>query len=205
MVQIFKKALLLSRVKGGAGNVVNLVSSDCQKVADAATNLHYLWSALVEITAIMVIAFVELGYSAAPALGLIIILLPIQIYLGILKSRIGMKHTTTTSTRVHIMSEILNSIKLIKFYAWEKPFYDRITDIRKNELKLLRRNLVVNAINFMFVFSVPPCASLLALVTYWKTGNEIDPVIGFTIVSVFNTLRYPLLMAPLAVNNASGN
>jgi hypothetical protein len=32
MVQIFKKSLVLSRIKGGAGNVVNLVSNDCQKV-----------------------------------------------------------------------------------------------------------------------------------------------------------------------------
>ena len=32
MVQIFKKSLVLSRIKGGAGDVVNLVSNDCQKV-----------------------------------------------------------------------------------------------------------------------------------------------------------------------------
>ena len=57
----------------------------------------------------------------------------------------------------------------------------------------------------MVVFSVPVIVALLALLTYWKTGNVIDPVIGFTIVSVFNTLRYPLLMAPLAVNSTSGN
>lgn len=32
MVQIFKKSLVLARIKGGAGDVVNLVSNDCQKV-----------------------------------------------------------------------------------------------------------------------------------------------------------------------------
>jgi len=49
MVQIYKKSLVLARIKGGAGDVVNLVSNDCTKVADACTNLQYLWSAVLEI------------------------------------------------------------------------------------------------------------------------------------------------------------
>lgn len=50
MVQIYKKALVLSRLKGGAGDIVNLVSNDCQKVSDACTNLQYLWSAVLEVS-----------------------------------------------------------------------------------------------------------------------------------------------------------
>ena len=50
MVQIYKKSLVLARIKGGAGDIVNLVSNDCQKVADACTNLQYLWSAVLEVS-----------------------------------------------------------------------------------------------------------------------------------------------------------
>ena len=152
----------------------------------------------------MVISFVELGYSAAPALVIILLLLPLQIYLASLKSRIGFQITKITSKRVQIMSEILSAIRLIKFYAWELPFYEQIEEIRKEELRLLRNNLIANAVNFMCVFCVPVLTALFALLTYWLTGNKISPVIGFTVVSVFNTLRYPLLMAPLAINSASG-
>jgi ABC-type multidrug transport system fused ATPase/permease subunit len=204
MVQIFKKSLVLARIKGGAGNIVNLVSNDCAKIGDACTNVHYLWSAVVEVTLIMMLAFYELGYSACPALGVILLLIPLQLYLGGFKSKTGYQNTMTTSKRVHIMSEILSAIKLIKFYAWEQPFHDRICEIRKKELSLLRKNLFANAVNFMVVFCVPVVVALLSLMTYWKTGNKIDSVIGFTLVSVFNTLRYPLLMAPLAVNSTSG-
>jgi ABC-type multidrug transport system fused ATPase/permease subunit len=204
MVQIFKKALVLARLKGGAGDIVNLVSNDCQKIADACTNLQYLWSALLEVTAIMTIAFVELSYSAVPALVIILILFPVQIYLGRLKSKTGFEYTMLTSRRVHIMSEILTAIKLIKFYAWELPFFDRVVEIRKREMELLKKNLIANSFNFMLVFCIPVLVALFALLVYWKTGHDINPVIGFTTVSVFNTLRYPLLMAPLAINSASG-
>jgi len=102
------------------------------------------------------------------------------------------------------MSEILTAIKLIKFYAWEIPFYDRICEKRKRELELLKQNLIANSVNFAVVFSVPVLVALFALLTYWKVHGAVDSVTGFTVVSVFNTFRYPLLMAPLAVNSASG-
>ena len=136
-------------------------------------------------------------------MGVILLLLPVQIYLGWFKSKTGFENTMTTSKRVHIMSEILTAIKLIKFYAWEMPFYERIVAIRQTELSLLRKNLIANAVNFMLVFCVPVLCVLFSLLTYWLTGNQVTPVIGFTIVSVYNTLRYPLLMAPLAINSLS--
>lgn len=142
--------------------------------------------------------------SAVPALIIILFMIPIQLYLGYFKSKVGFENTMTTSKRVHVMSEILTAIKLIKFYAWEVPFYDRICSIRKKELELLRKNLIANAINFMIVFCVPVICVLSSLTTYWLiNGVSVDSVIGFAILSVFNTLRYPLLMAPLAINSLS--
>ena len=90
--------------------------------------------------AIIIISGIEIGVSSLPALGVILSLLPVQIYLGRFKSKTGFDNTMTTSKRVHIMSEILTAIKLIKFYAWEMPFYERIVAIRQTELSLLRKN-----------------------------------------------------------------
>ena len=142
--------------------------------------------------------------SAVPSLIIILSLVPIQLFLGYKKSQIGFENTMTTSKRVHIMSEILTAIKLIKFYAWELPFYDRICAIRRKELDLLKKNLIANSVNFMLVFCIPVLCNLSALLTYWLINDvSVDSVVGFTIVSVFNTLRYPLLMAPLAINSFS--
>lgn len=205
MVQIYKKCLLLARVRGGSGDLVNLVVNDVGKIGDACTNCHYLWSAWIEVAIIMTLSFIELGYSAFPALGIIIILAPIQIYLAKIKSRSGYQTSLLMSKRVHLISEILSAIKLIKFHAWEKPFQNRISKIREEELNTLRTNFIVNCVNFTAVFCLPVLASLLCLLMYWSLGNDyINPVTGFTVVSVFNTFRYPLLMLPLAVSSASG-
>lgn len=48
MVLVYRKSLKLSYVKGGVGDVVNLISNDCNRIAEACVNGHYLWSAFLE-------------------------------------------------------------------------------------------------------------------------------------------------------------
>ena len=117
---IFRKSLRLARVKGGAGEVLNIVSSDVSRIVEALTNFHFLWSAFLETALILILALVEIRESATPAVVIVLILLPIQYYLGKLTSDIQEENTRITTERVHLMSEILTAIKLIKFYACER-------------------------------------------------------------------------------------
>ncbi len=48
MVLIYRKSLKLSYIKGGVGDVVNLISNDCNRIAEACVNGHYLWAAVFE-------------------------------------------------------------------------------------------------------------------------------------------------------------
>ncbi|KAJ3019986.1 Multidrug resistance-associated protein 1 [Thoreauomyces humboldtii] len=201
---VFRKSLRLSVVRGGAGEVINIYSTDITRVVDAVTNFHFLWSAFLEVTAIIIIAFVEVGKSALPCLGFVLLLLPIQIFLGKKISTLNREQTAVTTGRVHIMSEILTAIKLIKFYAWESPFDSKIKDIRRREMGFIRTGMIVKAINFTVVFSVPVFVALTSLAMYTGIGNKLTASVSFTILSVYNTLRYPFLMLPLAVRSTAG-
>ncbi|KAF9433312.1 hypothetical protein BGZ76_009620 [Entomortierella beljakovae] len=138
-------------------------------------------------------------------MALIIVVLPVQVYLGYLTSNIQVNQTTITTQRVHLMSEILTAIKLIKFYAWEAPFQDQVDEIRAKELHLFKKNLQVKACNMTVVFALPVIVSVTALSVYnSKRDGPLDSSIVFTALSIFNTLRYPLLMLPAAVKSTSG-
>ena len=41
--------------------------------------------------------------------------------------------------RIHVSSEVLEGIKLIKLQAWEHAFLERISGIRCSELSILRK------------------------------------------------------------------
>ncbi|KAJ3170330.1 Multidrug resistance-associated protein 1 [Geranomyces variabilis] len=201
---VYRKSLKLSVIRGGAGEVINIYSTDVSRVVDAVTNFHFLWSAFLEVIAIVILAWTEVGISALPCLGFVILLLPTQMYLGRKISVLNRAQTTVTTSRVHIMSEILTAIKLLKFYNWESPFDEKITKIRAREMSLIRRGMIVKAINFTVVFAIPVFVALTSLGMYVGTDHKLTASISFTVLSVYNTLRYPALMLPLAVRSTAG-
>ncbi|KAG0217774.1 Multidrug resistance-associated protein 1 [Mortierella sp. NVP41] len=205
-VLIYRKALVLARIRGGAGEIINIMSTDVARVVEAVTNFHFLWSAMVETILILALAFPTVGW--APALTAVIIVLaalPVQVYLGNLTSNIQIEQTAVTTERVHLMSEILTAIKLIKFYAWEVPFQEQVNQVRAREAALFKRNLQVKAINMAVVFALPVIVAVSSLAVYNKRRSGlIDSSVVFTALSIFNTLRYPFLMLPIAVKSTSG-
>ncbi|KAJ3156951.1 Multidrug resistance-associated protein 1 [Geranomyces michiganensis] len=201
---VYRKSLKLSVIRGGAGEVINIYSTDVSRVVDAVTNFHFLWSAFLEVTAIVILAWTEVGISALPCLGFVILLLPMQMYLGSKISALNREQTSVTTSRVHIMSEILTAIKLLKFYNWESPFDEKITKIRAREMALIRQGMFVKAVNFTVVFAIPVFVALSSLGMYVATDHKLTASISFTVLSVYNTLRYPALMLPLAVRSTAG-
>lgn len=203
---IYRKALVLARIRGGAGEIINIISTDVARIVEAVTNFHFLWSALIETVLILALAFPTVGWEAAlTAVCLVLLVLPLQIYLGSLTSEIQVEQTKITTERVHLMSEILTAIKLIKFYAWEAPFQQQVGDVRARELHLFRKNLQVKAVNMAVVFVLPVLVAVCSLAVYnSKRSGPLDSSVVFTALSIFNTLRYPFLMLPIAVKSTSG-
>ncbi|KAF9200136.1 hypothetical protein BGZ49_009662, partial [Haplosporangium sp. Z 27] len=204
-VLIYRKALVLARIQGGAGEVIDIISTDVGRVVEAVTNFHFLWSAFVETIVILVLAFPTVSWAAAlVAIALVVVVFPVQIFLGRLTSNIQIKQTSITTERVHLMSEILTAIKLIKFYAWEAPFQEQVNQVRARELHLFKRNLQVKAINMAVVFALPVVVAVVSLAVYnGRRHGPLDSSVVFTALSIFNTLRYPFLMLPIAVKSTS--
>jgi ATP-binding cassette subfamily C (CFTR/MRP) protein 1/ATP-binding cassette subfamily C (CFTR/MRP) protein 2 len=201
---VYRKSLRLSRVKGGAGQVINLLTSEVNKINDAVLNFHFLWGAFVEVVLILCLSFYEIGISALPAVGFVLILLPLQMYLGKRTDTLGRGQALKTTERVHLMSEILTAIKLIKFYAWEAPFSKNIAQFRVEEMQFIYDGLINKVVNYTVVFSVPVLVSLSCLSLYVSLGNPLTASVSFTVLSVFNTLRYPFFMLPMAVKSTVG-
>lgn len=49
--------------------------------------------------------------------------------------------------RIRLMNEILNGIKILKFYAWEKAFLEQVLDQREKELKALKKSQILYSIS----------------------------------------------------------
>jgi hypothetical protein len=54
---------------------------------------------------------------------------------------------TLKDQRIKMMNEVLNGIKVLKLYAWEKAFIRRVDEIRDKELKCIRQKAIVSSIS----------------------------------------------------------
>ncbi|KAJ1651209.1 hypothetical protein IWQ61_008173, partial [Dispira simplex] len=139
---IYRKALTLSnsaRQQFTVGEIVNRMSVDAQRLSDLTTYLHIIWSGFFQVSMCLYLLFNTLGWSAFAGVVVMILSIPIN---GVMAGRmrnLQKKQMKNKDARIKLMDEILNGIKVIKLYAWEKAFLNRVHDVRNGrELRTLR-------------------------------------------------------------------
>lgn len=60
-----------------------------------------------------------------------------------------MKQMQFKDERVKLVNEVLSGIKVLKLYAWEEAFRQKINDIRLKEVKNLKQIAYFNSLNMM--------------------------------------------------------
>jgi ATP-binding cassette subfamily C (CFTR/MRP) protein 1 len=61
-------------------------------------------------------------------------------------SKLRRKAVLVTDNRVKLTQEMLNGVKVIKFYGWEDSFSDQLNVLRSKELKYIRSLMVLRAV-----------------------------------------------------------
>ena len=103
-----------------------------------------------------------------------------------------------------ITQEILPSMKLVKYYGWESFFERKIMGIRKKENALAAYNNVLKTINIGLVFSIPPTCAFAIFASYEFNEERVSSTLAFTTLTLFNIMRFPLVVLPKALRAASG-
>ena len=97
------------------------------------------------------------------------------------------------------MNEVIESMKIVKMYAWEKPFLERITNIRSQELKQLSVQYFLTS----FTSSLTPCIPIFAFSSTFLTmmflSVDINTVIVMTIFSLFTNLQDAVNSFPMSL------
>ena len=157
------------------------------------------WTAPCQFIVITVILLVEIGYSALPGIGFLLIAMPAQTM--IMKKLFAVRKAAMvwTDKRAKLLQEILGGMRIVKFMAWEIPFLNRLGAIRKQELKYIRRLLWFRSGMMAFALSLPVLAAILAFITYKSTQHDLNPATVFTVLTLFQLMRMPLMIWPMSL------
>lgn len=63
--------------------------------------------------------------------------------------------------RIKLMNEMMNGIRVLKLYAWELAFKDKVSEIRESELQVLKKAAYLGAISTFTWVCAPFLVSLL--------------------------------------------
>ncbi|XP_053328289.1 multidrug resistance-associated protein 1-like isoform X2 [Spea bombifrons] len=201
---VYKKALVISsagRKNCSAGEIVNLISSDIQKLMDLATCLNYLWSAPLTVIVAMYFLWQTLGVAVFAGVAVFILNLPFMTAFGVMVKKMQEEQMKQKDSRIKLISEILQGIKVLKLYAWENAFMRKVNDFRLKEMKAVKIGaLMFSGALALFVAS-PIWVSLTMFGVFLSVDdhNVLDAQKAFVSIMLLNILRIPLRMFPQAI------
>uniref|UniRef100_A0AAZ3PYL9 ATP-binding cassette, sub-family C (CFTR/MRP), member 3 n=1 Tax=Oncorhynchus tshawytscha TaxID=74940 RepID=A0AAZ3PYL9_ONCTS len=188
---IYRKSLIITNAAkrtSTVGEIVNLMSVDAQRFMDLTTFLNMLWSAPLQIILALYFLWQNLGPSVLAGVAVMILLIP-------LNAAIAVEQMQYKDARIKLMNEILNGIKVLKLYAWESSFKEKVLEIRQKELNVLRKTAYLGALSTMVALT-----TFAVYVTVDK-NNILDAEKAFVSLSLFNILRFPLNMLPQVISS----
>ncbi|XP_033725322.1 multidrug resistance-associated protein 1-like [Pecten maximus] len=203
---IYRKSLLMSNsVKKDftVGEIVNLMSVDCQRIQDAFAFLQWIF-AIFAISGIgLYLVWDSMGDGLYGCIVIVVILSVLNIYFGQLQEKYQQGILKFKSNRMKLFNEILNGIKVLKMYAWESTFIERIKKIRNVEMKFLRKNAIVTALAVVVANHSPFFMNFAILLIYivGDPSRYLDATTAFTIVSLVNVIRFAIALSPFTITS----
>uniref|UniRef100_A0A6I8NZ47 ATP binding cassette subfamily C member 3 n=1 Tax=Ornithorhynchus anatinus TaxID=9258 RepID=A0A6I8NZ47_ORNAN len=203
---IYRKALLITnsaKRSSTLGEMVNLMSVDVQRFVDLVTFLNMLWSAPLQITLALFFLWQSLGPAVLAGVAVMVLLIPLNAVIAVKTRGLQVEQMQYKDSRIKLMNEILNGIKVLKLYAWEPSFTQQILGIRQKELRVLRKAACLSALSTFAWMTAPFLVALTTFAVYVSVDetNVLDAEKAFVSLSLFNILRFPLNMLPQVISN----
>uniref|UniRef100_A0A4W5MRD1 Multidrug resistance-associated protein 4 n=1 Tax=Hucho hucho TaxID=62062 RepID=A0A4W5MRD1_9TELE len=200
---IYKKALCLSSAAMGkttTGQIVNLLSNDVNMFNEVTTNLHYLWIAPLQAVVVIILLWYEIGPSCLAGVAVLVFLMPLQTMFGKLFGSLRSKTAVLTDNRIRTMNEVVSGIRVIKMYAWEKPFSALVNEVRREEISKIMSSSYLRGLNMVSFFAASKIIVFITFTVYVLLGNTISASRVFVAVSLYGAIKITVtLFFPQAI------
>nr|XP_006820966.1 PREDICTED: ATP-binding cassette sub-family C member 9-like [Saccoglossus kowalevskii] len=113
----------------------------------------------------------------------------------------GIPFQVLSDDRLKKSNELLQGMKLLKLYGWEKMFCVAIESVRKREVRKMMKFAVFQvATNFM-TQATPMIVTLVSFAVYSLVSPvPLTPELAFSSLALFQQLIIPLFLLPLTIN-----
>jgi len=184
----------VTAMQANNGAIINLMAVDAFKVSEICAYLHYLIAGVpIELAIAIALLYNLLGASAFVGLLAMALIFPAQYLITRRFNVVQDNLMSATDKRVTRLNEVLQSIRIIKFFAWEDRFNAIVNEARQEELKWLRQRLLLWAGYGILWFGFPIIVTLATFTSYTQWfKHELTASTAFTALSLFTVLKHPI-------------
>ncbi|KAF9237594.1 ABC protein [Melanogaster broomeanus] len=191
-----------ARVELTNAMLVNHISTDVSRI-DACARWFVTWTAPIQVTICLIMLIVQLGPSALAGFALFALVIPIQKRVMSFQHRLRLHSMVWTDQRAKVLLEVLSTMRVVKYFSYEASFLQKIFELRKKELRGIRKILHSSSANLALAMSLPVLAATLSFVTYTLTAHSFNVAVIFSSLNLFNLLRQPMIFMPSGLSAIS--
>ncbi|KAF9898957.1 Multidrug resistance-associated protein 1, partial [Linnemannia zychae] len=213
MSMIYRKALRLSnsaRQNSTAGEITNHMSVDAERWPMSLPTVITAISIPLEIGIATWMLYKLIGWSIFVGIAAIILTLPIHSVLGGFFQAFRSAKMKFMDARLRLVNEVLGGMKIVKLYNWEGPFKEKISEVRRSEIDLLKQfGITFSFVSLVFTSTqlVITLASLGVYATHGgpdATPGDMNPQIIFVSITLFGLLAKPISAMSSTLNHLIG-
>ncbi|KAJ3052959.1 hypothetical protein HK097_005357 [Rhizophlyctis rosea] len=180
------------------GKIVTLMSVDVERLQSFVSYAHRL---VLELPMSIVLAvgalFYVLGWSALATMAVLVLGTIMGGLVGRQIQKVQEALMAATDKRVTVTNEVLQGIRIIKYFAWEPQFIQRIIETRVKELAALKR-LWVAYMSFNISSVLGSLLVTIATFGFYTgvAGHKLDPQTAFTAIALLNQISMLIAFVP---------
>ncbi|KAF9159027.1 hypothetical protein DFQ26_007006, partial [Actinomortierella ambigua] len=180
------------------GKVVNLLTNDTFRLELVPFYLWLMVSIPIFLTVIMGFLIHMMGPGPALLGGAVLfVATPAQGWATAWLAPWRKRLSAIADRRVEWTNQILRAIQVIKLFAWEPSFLRRVTELRGQEVVIVRRLLLARGMIGTTSSMVPVLASAASFVLYAAMGHKLDATIIFPALAFYNSMRSQMVIWPV--------
>ncbi|XP_054157394.1 ATP-binding cassette sub-family C member 2-like [Oppia nitens] len=190
----------MSRREYTTGDINNLMGVDVSEICSFLNIMTNLYAIPISFSIGIFLLWQQLGPSSMTIIVVMLFVCPFTTYAMRRYSCLQKEQMSLKDKRMAQISEILNNIKLLKLFGWEKPFMERLSKVRRQELWKLVKGKVWDCSIYVTFLSLPMFIAGISFTMFTLvSGQQFNAKNAFVSLAVYNLLRGPLTMFPITI------
>ncbi|XP_053376083.1 multidrug resistance-associated protein 1-like isoform X1 [Mercenaria mercenaria] len=198
---IFKKSMRMTnkaRSESTVGEIVNVLSQDVGQVQHFIAYFYWIWCVPFELVATFAVLYYTVDYAAVAGVCVFVIVMPLNVFMARNSQNTHLARMNKKDKRIKLMTEIMNGIKILKLHAWEMAFGEKILELRKDEISILRKQKIFGLIGSLCWRLAPVMMTLVTFGVYVNisANHMLTAETAFRAMATFGMLTHTFNALP---------